>query len=70
MATDATTTIVVLFDHEIRQAAEALHALHTAEEKTAVHYANAIAACMGALYHPKLMEGAPVTVMVANKPEN
>jgi len=56
--------IVILWEHEIRIAAKALHALRS-KDCEPEDISNALKACYTAIYHPELMKDQPVTVMSA-----
>ena len=63
------TTIVLLWEHELRIAAKALHKLKD-ENATQADFQNAIKACWAALYHPSLVDDKnPVTIMSAHQPK-
>lgn len=59
-------TIVILWEHELRIAAKALHKLKSkASTKEDIGYA--LKACYAAIYHPELVRDSPVTIMSATK---
>ena len=59
--------IVILWEHELRIAAKALHKLQT-EDATKEDFSNAIKACYSAIYHPDLIDdNNPVTIMSAHQ---
>lgn len=60
------TTIVILWEHELRIAAKALHKLRS-KAATQEDFSDAMKACFSAIYHPELIKNAPVTIMSAAK---
>ena len=64
-----TQTIVILWEHEIRIAAKALHKLR-GKEVSNEDYADALKACDAAIYHPELVKNSPVSIMSASYPLN
>ena len=57
------SVIVILWEHELRIAAKALHKLQ-AKDATNEDFSNAMKACYSALYHPSLIDdNNPVTIM-------
>jgi len=62
-----TQTVVILWEHEIRIAAKALHKLR-GKEASAQDAADALKACYAAIYHPDLVQDSPLTIMAANYP--
>jgi len=56
--------IVILWDADLRKAAKALHRL-TDKNCSAEDAENALKACFAAIYHPLLVEDAPLVIMSA-----
>jgi len=62
------STIVILWEHELRIAAKALHKIRDANASFE-DFSNAIKACYAAVYHPDLIDdNNPVTIMSAKQP--
>jgi len=62
-----TQTIVILWEHEIRIAAKALHKLKGKKVKPE-DLTDALKACWAAIYHPDLVQDKPLTIMSASEP--
>ena len=62
-----TQTIVILWEHEIIEAAKALHKLHS-KSVSKKDIENALKASYAAIYHPDLIKNSPVTIMSVHNP--
>lgn len=66
MAHITNAKIVILWDHELRIAAQKLEKLNK-KDHTAEEISEALKACFAAIYSPELASGCPVTVMSAHE---